>query len=285
MGRIPANRIDPRARGVRSGDSRRRMRRRRRQHHRRRRRRRKAHRRLRHPLSPVRGIGKTKTEFTGFDVELMEAIGEKIGREPEFTGHLLRHDLPSTSPRASSKRSPRPRRSPKNAKKTVDFTEPYYLSEQAILVKEGGKIDSVARTEGRNGRRPEGHHRRGIRRRKSRSRRTPHLPAGPRRGQRAQGGHRRSGRDGHPGGRKRGQEHDAGSKSPSRSRPKKSMESRSARANDELLEELNEGLAEIKEDGDLRGNLRKVVPPAARNGNPRSQRARSDLTAPCEQSE
>ena len=36
------------------------------------------------PYPPFEEFGKTKTEFKGFDVELMEAIGEKIGREPEF---------------------------------------------------------------------------------------------------------------------------------------------------------------------------------------------------------
>src|SRR5690349_7211037 len=36
------------------------------------------------PYPPFEEFGKTKTEFKGFDVELVEAIGKKIGRTPEF---------------------------------------------------------------------------------------------------------------------------------------------------------------------------------------------------------
>ena len=36
--------------------------------------------------------------YTGFDVELMEAIGEKIGRYAGIPGHLVRNDLPRRRP-------------------------------------------------------------------------------------------------------------------------------------------------------------------------------------------
>lgn len=36
------------------------------------------------PYPPFEEFGASKTEFTGFDVELLEAIAAKIGRTPEF---------------------------------------------------------------------------------------------------------------------------------------------------------------------------------------------------------
>ncbi len=85
--------------------------------------------------------------YTGFDVELMEAIGEKIGREVEFQDtsfDTIFVDLANGKFEAvASAATITPER-----EKTVDFTNPYYLSEQAILVKKGGTINSV---EGLNG--------------------------------------------------------------------------------------------------------------------------------------
>ena len=47
------------------------------------------------PTSPIPPFEQGKTgSYTGFDIELMEAIGEEIGREPEFQRLLLRNDLP-----------------------------------------------------------------------------------------------------------------------------------------------------------------------------------------------
>jgi ABC-type amino acid transport substrate-binding protein len=80
--------------------------------------------------------------YTGFDVELMEAIAEKIGRKAEFEDtsfDTIFIDLAQGKFEAvASAATITPER-----EKTVDFSNPYYLSEQAILVEEGGSIDSV----------------------------------------------------------------------------------------------------------------------------------------------
>jgi ABC-type amino acid transport substrate-binding protein len=85
--------------------------------------------------------------YTGFDVELLEAVGKSIGREVEFQDtsfdtiflDLARgnFDVAASAATITDERE-----------KTVDFTNPYYISEQAILVKEGGEIDSVEKLSG-----------------------------------------------------------------------------------------------------------------------------------------
>lgn len=85
--------------------------------------------------------------YEGFDVELLEAVGESIGREVEFEDtsfdtiflDLARgnFDVVASAATITDERE-----------KTVDFTNPYYISEQAILVKEGGEIDSVEKLAG-----------------------------------------------------------------------------------------------------------------------------------------
>ena len=80
--------------------------------------------------------------YTGFDVELMEAVGASIGREVEFQDTSFdtiflnlaqgKFDAVASAATITAERE-----------QTVDFTNPYYLSEQAILVEEGGEIDSV----------------------------------------------------------------------------------------------------------------------------------------------
>jgi len=80
--------------------------------------------------------------FTGFDVELMEAVAADIGREAEFQDTSFdtifldlaqgKFDAVASAATITDERE-----------KTVDFSNPYYLSEQAILVKEGSDIDSV----------------------------------------------------------------------------------------------------------------------------------------------
>ena len=107
----------------------------------------------------------------------MEAIGEKIGREPEFTDTSFdtifvqlaqgKFEAVASATTITEERE-----------ETVNFTEPYYQAEQAILVKDGGKIDSVEARTGHD-RRPKGDDRRRIRRRKSGSGRTAHVSAGP----------------------------------------------------------------------------------------------------------
>jgi ABC-type amino acid transport substrate-binding protein len=85
--------------------------------------------------------------YTGFDVELLEAVGKAIGRDVEFEDtsfdtiflDLARgnFDVVASAATITDERE-----------KTVDFTNPYYISEQAILVKEGSDIDSVEKLSG-----------------------------------------------------------------------------------------------------------------------------------------
>ena len=88
----------------------------------------------------------------------MEAVAEKIGREAEFQDtsfETIFRDLAQGKFEAvASATTITPER-----EKTVDFTNPYYLSEQAILVKEGSEIDSVEELEGSDDRGPAGHDR------------------------------------------------------------------------------------------------------------------------------
>jgi polar amino acid transport system substrate-binding protein len=86
--------------------------------------------------------------YEGFDVELMGAIAEKIGRKAEFQDTSFdtifrdlaqgRFEAVASATTITDERE-----------ETVDFTNPYYFSEQAILVKEGeGDIDSVEKLSG-----------------------------------------------------------------------------------------------------------------------------------------
>lgn len=85
--------------------------------------------------------------YTGFDVELLEAVGKAIGREVEFQDTSFdtifldlsrgNFDVAASAATITDERE-----------KTVDFTNPYYLSEQAILVEEGSDIDSVEALQG-----------------------------------------------------------------------------------------------------------------------------------------
>jgi polar amino acid transport system substrate-binding protein len=99
------------------------------------------------PYPPFEEFGKSKTEFKGFDVELVEAIAAKLGRKVEFQDTsfetIFRDLAQGKFDMVASATTITPER-----EKTVDFTNPYYLAEQAILVKEGSKIDSVAKLNG-----------------------------------------------------------------------------------------------------------------------------------------
>ncbi len=89
------------------------------------------------PYPPFEEFGASKTEFKGFDVELMEAIGEKIGREVEFQDTsfptIFRDLAQGKFEMVASATTITPER-----EETVDFTNPYYLpSAQSILVTKG----------------------------------------------------------------------------------------------------------------------------------------------------
>jgi polar amino acid transport system substrate-binding protein len=85
--------------------------------------------------------------YTGYDIELMEAIAEKLGRTAEFQDTSFdtifrdlaqgRFEAVASATTITDERE-----------ETVDFTNPYYFSEQAILIKEGGEIDSVEKLSG-----------------------------------------------------------------------------------------------------------------------------------------
>lgn len=89
------------------------------------------------PYPPFEEFGKTKTEFKGFDIELVEAIAKKIGRIPEFKDTSFdtifrdlaqgKFDMVASATTITDERE-----------ETVDFTNPYYLpSAQSIVVTKG----------------------------------------------------------------------------------------------------------------------------------------------------
>ena len=89
-----------------------------------------------------------KGSYTGFDVELMEKIGEEIGREPEFIDSsfetIFRDVAQGKFEAVMSAATITEAR-----EKVVSFSNPYYLSEQAILVKEGSDITGLADLKGK----------------------------------------------------------------------------------------------------------------------------------------
>ncbi len=89
------------------------------------------------PYPPFEEFGNSKTEFKGFDIELVEAIAKKIGRSPEFKDTSFdtifrdlaqgKFDMVASATTITDERE-----------ETVDFTNPYYLpSAQSIVVKKG----------------------------------------------------------------------------------------------------------------------------------------------------
>lgn len=87
-------------------------------------------------------------EYTGFDIELMEAIGEKIGRTPEFQDtsfETIFRDVQQGKFEAVISAAT----ITEEREKAVDFSNPYYLSEQAVLVKEGSDVQSLEDLEGK----------------------------------------------------------------------------------------------------------------------------------------
>jgi polar amino acid transport system substrate-binding protein len=102
------------------------------------------------PYPPFEEFGATKTEFKGFDIELVEAIAEKIGREPEFQDTSFdtifrdlaqgKFEMVASATTITDERE-----------ETVDFTNPYYLpSAQSIVVTKGtGGIKTEKDLEGK----------------------------------------------------------------------------------------------------------------------------------------
>lgn len=86
--------------------------------------------------------------YTGFDIELMEAIAEKIGRTAEFKDtsfETIFRDVAQGKFEAVISAAT----ITEEREKAVAFSDPYYLSEQAILVKEGSDITGLADLSGK----------------------------------------------------------------------------------------------------------------------------------------
>jgi polar amino acid transport system substrate-binding protein len=85
--------------------------------------------------------------YTGFDIEVVEAIADSIGREAQFQDTsfetIFRDLAQGKFEMVASASTITPER-----EKTVDFTDPYYLSEQALLVESGSEIASVEDLDG-----------------------------------------------------------------------------------------------------------------------------------------
>jgi ABC-type amino acid transport substrate-binding protein len=87
-------------------------------------------------------------EYTGFDIDLMDAIGEKIGRTPEYQDssfETIFRDVAQGKFEAVISAAT----ITEERERTVAFSDPYYLSEQAILVTEGSDIKGLADLEGK----------------------------------------------------------------------------------------------------------------------------------------
>lgn len=87
-------------------------------------------------------------DYEGFDIELMEAIGEEIGRTPEFQDTsfetIFRDVAQGKFEAVISAATITGER-----EKEVAFSDPYYLSEQAILVQEGSDVGGIEDLEGK----------------------------------------------------------------------------------------------------------------------------------------
>jgi ABC-type amino acid transport substrate-binding protein len=86
--------------------------------------------------------------YTGFDIELMEAITEKMGRKAEFQDtsfETIFRDVAQGKFEAVISAAT----ITEEREQAVDFSNPYYLSEQAVLVKEGSDIESLEDLEGK----------------------------------------------------------------------------------------------------------------------------------------
>jgi polar amino acid transport system substrate-binding protein len=85
--------------------------------------------------------------YTGFDIELMEAIAEKIGRTAEFEDtsfETIFRDVGQGKFEAVISAAT----ITEEREKAVSFSDPYYDSEQAVLVKEGSSFKSLEELEG-----------------------------------------------------------------------------------------------------------------------------------------
>jgi len=86
--------------------------------------------------------------YTGFDIELVEAIAEKVGRKAEFQDtsfETIFRDVAQGKFEAVVSAAT----ITEEREKAVDFSNPYYLSEQAVLVEEGSDIKTLQELNGK----------------------------------------------------------------------------------------------------------------------------------------
>ena len=116
--------------------------------------------------------------YTGFDVELMEAIAEKIGRTAEFQDtsfETIFRDVAQGKFEAVISAAT----ITEEREKAVDFSNPYYLSEQAVLVKEGSDDQIAGRPEGKTVAAQQGTTGQELAKEKPKRQRNPALPGRP----------------------------------------------------------------------------------------------------------
>ena len=81
-------------------------------------------------------------DISGYDIEVMDAIAEQLGVEAEYVdtgfGTIFRDTANGQFDTAAAASTITPGR-----ENTVDFTDPYYEAQQALLVAEGSDITSV----------------------------------------------------------------------------------------------------------------------------------------------
>jgi polar amino acid transport system substrate-binding protein len=80
--------------------------------------------------------------ISGYDIDVMNGIAEQLELTPEYTdtgfGTIFRDTANAQFDTAAAASTITPAR-----EKTVDFTDPYYEAQQALLVEEGSDIQSV----------------------------------------------------------------------------------------------------------------------------------------------
>src|SRR5215217_9752461 len=85
--------------------------------------------------TPYPPVEQGAAPYTGFDIELMNAVAENIGRTTKYQDtsfDTIFRDLAQGKFEAVASATTLT----DEREQTVDFTDPYYLSEQAILIKE-----------------------------------------------------------------------------------------------------------------------------------------------------
>ena len=92
-------------------------------------------------------------DISGYDIEVMNAIGEEIGLEVDLSGHRVRHDLPRHANGQFDTAAAASTITPERQEK-VNFTDPYYEAQQALLVPEGSDIATDGRPRRQDRRRP-----------------------------------------------------------------------------------------------------------------------------------